>query len=154
MRLKIRNKSLFYCFVFKFALIHIYDYRHYTLHVYRPWSDLFNCNLSVWPWPVQGHLIFLVNLCIKVCLMFMNIDLMLCMFIDLDQISWTATFLFDPDLDFFCLFWLTFAFKFALIHINDYRHYTSHVYRPWSDLFNCNLSVWPWPWLFLFKVTQ
>ena len=23
-----------------------------------------------------------------------------------------------------------------------------HVYRPWSDIFNCNLSVWPWPWLF------
>ena len=44
-------------------------------------------------------------------------------------------------------------FKFALIHFNDYRHYTLHVYRPWSDLFNCNLSMWPWPWLFLFKVT-
>ena len=29
-------------------------------------------------------------------------DIILCMFIDLDQISSTATFLCDPDLDFFC----------------------------------------------------
>ena len=43
---------------------------------------------------------------------------------------------------------LTFAFKFAFVHIlNDHRHYTLHIYRPWPDLFNCNLSKWPWPWL-------
>ena len=28
-------------------------------------------------------------------------------------------------------------------------HYTLHVYRPWSDLFNCNLSLWHWPWIFM-----
>ena len=42
-------------FVFEFALIHINDYRHYTL-----------------------------------------------LFINIDQISSTATFLCDPDLDYFC----------------------------------------------------
>ena len=29
-------------------------------------------------------------------------DIMLCMFMDLDQMSSTAIFLCDPDLDFFC----------------------------------------------------
>ena len=32
--------------------------------------------------------------------MFMNNDLILCMFIEFDQISSNATFLCDPDLDF------------------------------------------------------
>ena len=51
---------------------------------------------------VQGHLIILVNLCVKV---FFHLykwlqKLYLWMFIDFDQISWTATFQCDPDLDF------------------------------------------------------
>ena len=50
-------------------------------------------------------------------------------------------------------FWLTSAFKFVLSHINQYRLDTLHVYRPWWDLLNCDLSLWHWPWLFLFKVT-
>ena len=49
--------------------------------------------------------------------------------------------------------WLTSAFKFVLGHINQYRLDTLHGNRPWWDLLNCNLSLWPWPWLFLFKVT-
>ena len=48
--------------------------------------------------------------------------------------------------------WLTSAFKFVLGHINQYRLDTLHVNRPWWDLLNCDLSLWPWPSLFLFKV--
>ena len=48
-------------------------------------------------------------------------------------------------------FWLTSAFKFVLRHINQYRLDTWHGNRPWWDLLNCDLSLWPW--LFLFKVT-
>ena len=66
--------------------------------------------------------------------MFMNTDLILCMFIDLDQISSTATFLCGHDLDFFVqghlISFVTFAFKFAYLHINDNGHYTFLVYRP------------------------
>ena len=51
-------------------------------------------------------------------------------------------------------FWLTSAFKFVLDHIKQYRLYTLHGNRPWWDLLNCHLSLWPWPWLFLFKVTS
>ena len=84
---------------------------------------------------VQGHLMILVNHCVLSLLSFilMITDIILCMFIDLDQISSTATFLCDPDLDLFqghLIIWLTFAFKFAFIHINDGRHCTLHVYRP------------------------
>ena len=50
-------------------------------------------------------------------------------------------------------FWLTFAFKFILGHINQYRLDTLYGNRPWWDLLNCNFSLWPWPSLFLFKVT-
>ena len=50
-------------------------------------------------------------------------------------------------------FWLTSAFKFVLGRINHYRLDTLHWNRPWWDLLNCDLSLWPWPWLFLFKVT-
>ena len=50
-------------------------------------------------------------------------------------------------------FWLTSAFKFVLSHINQYRLDTVHGNRPWWDLLNCDLSLWPWPSLFLFKVT-
>ena len=65
--------------------------------------------------------------------MLMNTNLILCLGIALDQISSSGTFLCDPDLDFFCScslnnFGQPFAFKFALIHKNDYRHYTLHVY--------------------------
>ena len=46
--------------------------------------------------------------------------------IDLYEISLTATFPCDPDLDFFVQghlkLWLTFVLKFAFIYINDYRH--------------------------------
>ena len=49
--------------------------------------------------------------------------------------------------------WLTSVFKFVIGHINQYRLYTLHGNRPWWDLLNCDLSLWPWPWLFLFKVT-
>ena len=47
------------------------------------------------PFPVQGNLMFLVNL-------LMTRDVIHCMFVDLHQISSTATFLCDPDLDFSC----------------------------------------------------
>ena len=50
-------------------------------------------------------------------------------------------------------FWLTSAFKFVLGSINQYRLDTLHGNRPWWDLLNCDLSLWPWPWLFLFKVS-
>ena len=50
-------------------------------------------------------------------------------------------------------FWLTSVFKFILGHINQYRLDTLHGNRPWWDLLNCDLSLWPWPSLFLFKVT-
>ena len=50
-------------------------------------------------------------------------------------------------------FWLTSAFKFVLGSINQYRLDTLHGNKPWWDLLNCDLSLWPWPWLFLFKVT-
>ena len=50
-------------------------------------------------------------------------------------------------------FWLTSAFKFVLIHINQYRLDTLHGNRPWWYFLNCDLSLWPWPSLFLFKVT-
>ena len=49
-------------------------------------------------------------------------------------------------------FWLTSVFKLVLGHINQYRLNTLHGNRPWWDLLNCTLSLWPWPWLFLFKV--
>ena len=82
------------------------------MHVYRHWSDLFNWNLSVWPWhwlfSVQCHLILFVYLCVWVCthlsllsFILMITDIILCMFKDLDQISSIATFLCDHDLDFF-----------------------------------------------------
>ena len=50
-------------------------------------------------------------------------------------------------------FWLTSAFKFVLGRITQYRLDTLHGNRPWGDLLNCDLSLWPWPSLFLFKVT-
>ena len=50
-------------------------------------------------------------------------------------------------------FWLTSAFKFVLGHIYQYRLDALHGNRPWWDLLNCDLSLWPWPSLFLFKVT-
>ena len=96
---------------FKFVLGQINQYRLDTLHGNRPWWDLFNCDLSLQPWP------------------------------------WL--FLFKVTLH----FWLTFAFKFVLGYIYQYRLDTLHVYRPWWDLLNCDLSPRPWPWLFLFKVT-
>ena len=45
----------------KFAFIYINDYRHYTLHVYRPWSDFFIATFCVTltlTSSVQGHLNF------------------------------------------------------------------------------------------------
>ena len=53
---------------------------------------------------VQGHLIILVTPLRLSLLSFilMITDIILCMIIDLDQISSTATCLCDPDLDFSC----------------------------------------------------
>ena len=45
-------------------------------------------------------------------------------------------------------FWLTSAFKFIRGHINQNRLDTLHGNRPWWDLLNCDLSLWPWPSLF------
>ena len=57
--------------------------------------------------------------------MLMITDIILCMFIDLIQISSTVSFLCYPDLDFFVQGHLIILVnQFALIHINDYRHYT------------------------------
>ena len=50
-------------------------------------------------------------------------------------------------------FWLTSVFKFVLGHIYQYRLDTFHGNRPWWDLLNCDLSLWPRPSLFQFKVT-
>ena len=50
-------------------------------------------------------------------------------------------------------FWWTSGFKFVLGRIYQYRLDTLHGNRPWIDLLNCDLSLWPWPSLFLFKVT-
>ena len=44
--------------------------------------------------------------------------------------------------------WLTSAFKFVLGRINQYRLDTLHGNRPWWDLLNCDLFLWPWPSLF------
>ena len=50
-------------------------------------------------------------------------------------------------------FRLTSVFKFVLGHIIHYKLHSLLGNRPWWDLLNCDLSLWPWPWLFLFKVT-
>ena len=64
--------------------------------------------------------------------MFMNTDLILCMFIDFDQSSYCVPFCLTNTLFFSVKDHLIIMFnlKFAFIHINDYRHYTLHVYRP------------------------
>ena len=62
--------------------------------------------------------------------MFITTDMIPFMCIDLDEISLTATFSCDPDLDFSCSrSHSNFALKFALAYVYYYRHNTLCVER-------------------------
>ena len=90
---------------FKFVLGQINQYRRDTLHGNRPWWDLLNCDLSLRPWPwlflFKVTLQFWLTSAFKFLVKLISTDLIPCMGIDLDEISWTATFPCDPDLHFF-----------------------------------------------------
>ena len=70
--LSVRLSTFWFTSAFKFVLGHVYKYRRDTMQVYRPWSDLFNCNFTFCvslnlTFSVRGNLISLVNLCVSVC---------------------------------------------------------------------------------------
>ena len=92
---------------FKFVLCHINQYRLETLHGNRPWWDLLNCDLSLWPWPWLFCSRSLNNFGYPLRLSAFSValistDLIPCMGINLGEIYWTATFHCDPDLHFLC----------------------------------------------------